>query len=534
MKLRPYQNSIVDQIVNSIGSVLVQAPTGSGKTVMFSALIQKWLELNPTQTIIVSVHREELVEQTHETLKSFGVDSEPITAKRKYNLNRVPVLICMTQTLYSRQIIPPNVGLLIVDEAHEQIHKKTFDFFPTAKRVGFSATPIINERLTYYQCESCRNIYPKRVECCHGEEAEKWSRPITMSEFYDSIILGPSIKSLINEGSLIQEVVFKYNYYSELTDIEDENQIAEESIKHDQNVLDEYIQKANGKKTMIFTASTKQNPSLVQAFSGYPIKAYDSVHNHPTERKAMVEWFRKTPGAILVSTGTFTTGFDVREVEAIIINRPTKSLSLFLQMVGRGARPSDIIFKDQFIVTDLGGNVDRFNQWSSDRDWTRLFKYGLNPAKKAKETLIQCDSCGFNWMGTSLDPCAECGNYNKAVKSTSNSVSNTEDYLHKSTELINKIVMPNAVKIREFVERTNGGKPEYWNIIIDRYIDLWKFNGDKQTYLNRIKTKTLEPKIQHYIKDYYFQSNKLIGKYRTNSYLSNRTKIKLDKLYDNI
>jgi ribosomal protein L37E len=203
-------------------------------------------------------------------------------------------------------------------------------------------------------------------------------------------------------------------------------------------------------------------------------------------------------------------------------------------MVGRGARPSDIIFKDQFIVTDLGGNVDRFNQWSSDRDWTRLFKYGLNSAKKAKETLIQCDSCGFNWMGTSLDPCAECGNYNKAVKSTSNSVLNTEDYLHKSTELINKIVMPNAVKIREFVERTNGGKPEYWNIIIDRYIDLWKFNGDKQTYLNRIKTKTLEPKIQEYIKNYYFQSNKLIGKYRTNSYLSNRTKLKLDKLYDNI
>tara|TARA_R110000868_G_scaffold151116_1_gene374709 strand:- start:2279 stop:3868 length:1590 start_codon:yes stop_codon:yes gene_type:complete len=527
MQLRPYQQTLVNQAVNAPGSCLIQAATGAGKTVIISGIIQAL----PTKNIIISVHREELVIQTANTLKAFGIDCESITAKNKYSLTRCNVFVAMTQTLYARKIIPPNIDVIIIDEAHEQIHVKTFDFFPQAKRIGFTATPIINERKTYYQCECCHNIYNQKQICCHNDEASKWSRSITLSEFYNEIFIGPSIQELIEQSSLVKDLVFKYNYYSEVKDIEDKNEIAEESIKHDENVLAEYIDKCEGKKTMIFTASTKQNPSLCKAFEGYPIRSYDSVHNNASERKEMVEWFRNTSGAILVSTGTFTTGFDVREVEAIIINRPTQSLSLYLQMIGRGARPTTAIYKDHFIVIDLGGNVDRFMPWSFTRDWSNIFYNGLTKPKKIKPQLIQCDSCGYNWLGSALEPCIECGNLNKAKSKSSAGRELDADNTTRITTAMNEVDMPNGPRILEYCQRAGLGKADYWNIIIDRYVDLWKFHGDINTFANRISNETLEPRIRSYIKQYYRLSNQLEGMNRTNNALCQKVIDKLKKLY---
>ena len=525
MILRPYQQQLVSQAVNATSSCLIQAATGAGKTVIIGGIIQAL----PTKRIIISVHREELVIQTANTLKAFGIDCEPITSKGKYSLTRCNVMVAMTQTLYARRIIPPNVDILIIDEAHEQIHVKTFDFFPEAKRIGFTATPIINDRESYYQCQYCYNIYTQKTICCFNEEASKWSRPITLSEFYNEIFIGPSIEELIEQGSLVKDLVFKYNYYSEVKDIEDKNQIAAESIKHDQNVLAEYLDKCEGKKTMIFTASTKQNPSLCETFNGYPIRSYDSVHNNASERKEMVEWFRNTPGAILVSTGTFTTGFDVKEVEAIIINRPTKSLSLYLQIIGRGARPSDKIFKDHFIVIDLGGNVDRFMPWSYNRNWKDIFYNGTAKPKQTKPQLIECDSCGFNWLGSALEPCAECGHKNKAKAKAGRTLEtdNTDRLTTASVE----IKWPNGNKILEYCQRNQLGKSHYWNIITDRYVDLWKFHGDAKTFCNRISNDTLEPRIRSYIKQYYRLSNSLEGMNRTNNALTDKIIDKLKRLY---
>lgn len=526
MQLRPYQQNLVTKAINAPSSCLIQAATGAGKTVIIGGIIQSL----PNSRIIVSVHREELVIQTANTLKAFGIDCEPITAKGKYSLTRCNAMVAMTQTLYARRIIPPNVDILIIDEAHEQIHVKTFDFFPTAKRIGFTATPIINERKTYYQCDLCHNVYDTKRNCCFDEETPKWARSITLSEFYSEIFCGPSITDLINEGSLVKDIVFKYNYYSEIKDIEDTNEIAEESIKHDENVLAEYLDKCEGKKTMIFTASTKQNPSLCKAFDGYPIRSYDSVHNNASERKEMVEWFRNTDGAILVSTGTFTTGFDVKEVEAIIINRPTKSLPLYLQIIGRGARPSDKIFKDSFIVIDLGGNVDRFLPWSANRDWSDIFYNGTTKPKRIKPQLIECDNCGYNWIGSALEPCPDCGQKNKAKVSTQTTL-DLIDRDDRRTTAMGDIKLPNGLKVLEYCKRAGLGKAEYWRIIISRYVDLWKYNGDAQTFCNRISNDTLELKIREYIKKYYRISNSLEGMNRTNNALVQKVVDKLKKLY---
>ena len=540
MQLYDYQEEIEEKLfykIDLFDSVLVQSATGSGKTVIMCDFIKNYIIKNPNKIVLVSVHREELVDQTSKTLASFGILNEKIIAKNK-TIKEANVYVGMTQTIWSRKT-KINVDLMIIDEAHEQIHVKTFDLFKDIKRVGFTATPVLNKRRSFYKCEYCKTEYEEQKECCYHEKTEKYSAPFTLSETYQEIIIGPTIKELIEKGNLVDEIVFTYDYYSNLeakgNDDFDENEIAEESVKHDQNVLEEYKSKALGKKTMIFTASTKQNLSLVDTFKDYKIKSYDSVNNDSSERKGIVEWFKNTDESILVSTGTFTTGFDVREVECIIINRPTKSLSLWLQIVGRGARTTNEIYKDNFIVIDLGGNVKRLGKWSDYVDWEKIFFKGLNPIKRKKPTLIQCEKDGFNFVGYQGDACPECGHINtpQTRLMTSGEREDNSERVLKSTTNISVIPIPNGRKIAEYVFRTTNNKNDYYKIIIEKYIDLWKYNNVSQSiYLQRKKNGKLHTKIMEYLtKNYGYVNMIRNGVPRTYNYLCEKIKDKLSKIY---
>jgi superfamily II DNA or RNA helicase len=533
-----YQEDMIASIFEEIktkDSVLCQSATGSGKTVIMSEFIRRWLLINTEKKVLISVHRDELVNQTSNTLAVFGILNEKITAKSK-NLFNAQVYVGMTQTIWIRKI-SLDIGLLIIDEAHEQIHVKTFDLFDGAKRVGFTATPVINKRLTIYKCGYCTKIHDSRVDCCYSEKVEKWSVPVTMSETYAGFIKGVPIKTLIQENSLVDEVVFSYDYYSDLeakgNDDFDENDIAEESAKHDLDVLLEYKEKCLGKKTMIFTASTKQNLSLVNVFTeeGFNIKSYDSVNNETKERADILKWYRNNQNGILVSTGTFTTGFDDKEVEAIIINRPTSSLSLWHQMVGRGGRTSNKIYKPFLILIDLGGNVKRLGQWSQNVDWENIFYNGVKPAKKQKEELIQCDKCAYNWIGTNSDECPDCGykNQPQITAPQTSSQSPELERVDKTTTAISVIPLPNFSKISEFVKRTTDNKNEFYKLLIDKYVDLWKYNRvDVSIYNKRVENGDLEKKIDVYLKRNYGYSRQMsLGVPRTYDYLREKIKEKL-------
>ena len=90
------------------------------------------------------------------------------------------------------------------------------------------------------------------------------------------------------------------------------------------------------------------------------------------DRKTVLQWFKVTPHAILTSVSILTTGFDEPTVNTIILNRATKSLGLYYQMIGRGSR----ILKDKptFSVIDLGNNMHRFGDWGADLDWQKIFR----------------------------------------------------------------------------------------------------------------------------------------------------------------
>jgi len=101
------------------------------------------------------------------------------------------------------------------------------------------------------------------------------------------------------------------------------------------------------------------------------------------ERAEILQWFKEKPNAILSSVSILTTGFDEPTIETIVINRATRSLTLYFQMIGRGSRVLDN--KKTFDVVDLGNNAARFGLWDSEIDWQKIFR---NLASLRKSCLI--------------------------------------------------------------------------------------------------------------------------------------------------
>jgi type I site-specific restriction endonuclease len=141
-----------------------------------------------------------------------------------------------------------------------------------------------------------------------------------------------------------------------------------------EKLLYAYEQKALGTKTLIFNNGINTSKQVHAMFTeaGYEIKHLDNTHNE-LERREILEWFRKKKDAILSSVSILTTGFDEPTVETIILNRATKSLTLYHQMIGRGSRL--IPGKNTFNVIDLGNNCRRFGLWESYIDWNDIFRH---------------------------------------------------------------------------------------------------------------------------------------------------------------
>ena len=138
-------------------------------------------------------------------------------------------------------------------------------------------------------------------------------------------------------------------------------------------LMQAYDQRSKGKKTLIFNNGINTSLYVYESFkqAGLPIMHLDNTASKK-QRAYILDWFKHTPGAILSSVSILTTGFDEPTVESIILNRATKSLTLYYQMIGRGSR----ILKDksEFDVIDLGNNFLRFGPWGADLDWQKIFR----------------------------------------------------------------------------------------------------------------------------------------------------------------
>lgn len=385
--LRPYQQELLDEILRSKANKLcVQLSTGAGKTVIFTELIY---QLNKKTLILVD--SIDLVNQTVDTFKKQGIDTGCVLAGNKvFPQNKV--IVAMVQSLWNRREKLPSFDLCVIDECHIAVFDKLIPFLKEAQIIGFTATPV---RLGRYKINE-------------NQTAKK-----TLSDVYDEIICGKPIEWLMANNYLIneQDIYFDFDDSTLKTDSSGEYtsksmDVTFQSENYQKSLLKTFDKYCDGKKTMIFTSSCATNLIYQNLFDGKNVKTYDSKNNIPSERDEIIEWFKNTPDAILINTGCFTKGFDVCDVEVIIMARATKSLSLWIQIAGRGARTTKKIDKDFFLLVDGGNNNKEHQSFSFNRDWKKIF-YDKD-IKDIVSPIQECEFCGFTFL-ESEKICHDCG-----------------------------------------------------------------------------------------------------------------------------
>ncbi|WP_304137010.1 DEAD/DEAH box helicase [Mesonia mobilis] len=360
-KLYDYQEADLQKIFSYLNdapdnfNLLYQLPTGGGKTVVFSEIVRRYIE-QTNKKVVILTHRIELCKQTSKMLKGFNVNNKIINSKVKElpDQDEYQCFVAMVETLNNRlsddKLEVSDVGLVIIDEAHYNSFTKLFKYFEESFILGVTATPLSS------------NI------------------KLPMKDNYQELIVGNSIPSLIEKGFLARANTYSYDVgltslqvgiNGDYTVKSSEDLYTNFSMQ--EKLVQAYEERCKGKKTLIFNNGINTSWYVYQTFkdAGYEIRHLDNTHSKK-ERKEILRWFKEKPDAILTSVSILTTGFDEPTVENIILNRATKSLTLYYQMIGRGSRK--LPGKDEFSVIDLGNNAARFGLWDAPVDWQLIFK----------------------------------------------------------------------------------------------------------------------------------------------------------------
>jgi len=385
IQLRPYQHKIITQLrlkfSQGLKRLIMCAPTGSGKTVMFSFMVSKALE--KSKRCLILTHRTELLTQTGGTLELFGLNPIVINPKAK-KIDVGSLYVAMTKTVLARIKNEEYINwlqsfdLIIIDESHLQEFNNLFEYFnQNTFVIGATATP------------------------------ERKGNQIALDEHYQDIVNEITISELIELGYLAKPNSYGVNI--DLSKIKTKGGDYDNEMLGDyynktelyNGVYDNYIRLTDNKKAIIFAPSIKASEKLVSELKlkGLPIKHIDA---NSKDRKELIDWFKNTPNAILSNVGILTAGFDENSIEVVILYRATKSLPLFLQMVGRGSRTNSI--KSEFTILDFGNNIQRHGFWEDERTWTIKKKEkikGLALVKNCKcgailrLSLMTCPYCNF-------------------------------------------------------------------------------------------------------------------------------------------
>lgn len=366
--LRDYQTDLIQQVffhwTKDQKRILLQLPTGGGKTVLFTALIRE-LVLRGGAALVL-VHREELLLQAKQTIEAMAGMLVGVI-KSGYPVDPLLLIqVASVQTLTRRQDWP-KADLVICDEAHHSCsasYTKIFAAYPGAYILGVTATPA-------------------RID---GQG---------FKFLYDALILGPSVRELIEAGYLSKFKLFATPKAIQAKGIRttggDFNQRELAALIDTSLVMGDLIltweRYANGKKTVVFAVTIEHSKAIAQAYqeAGVPAEHLDG-ETPSDERKAILARFAAGETLVLTNCGIVSEGFDVPSIEAIQCVRPTKSLVLWLQMVGRALRPHP--GKDHAVIIDHSENWAFHSLPDEEREWS------LEPVSlKSLKWALKCPSC---------------------------------------------------------------------------------------------------------------------------------------------
>jgi len=388
-QLRDYQTDLIQKTASALirhKRVIMCAPTGSGKTVVFASIIARHLERDMFNRVLVLTHRTELFAQTIRAIVKAGTEVEEIKPGRKITdaHHESKCVVAMVETMKRRKTLPGEFTLVICDEAHRADFIPILETLPEKTYViGATATPI---------------------------SASK-KRPL--KNYYNEIVNAPGIPSLIDSGFLAkphghQVIVFdaKKSLKVKMGEYTNESQL--EALGGKQvfaNIIEQYKKVASDKRTLIFCVNAEHTYQTYSTFHNAGFST-EYVLSDTKDRAKIFERFRSGQTQILVNCDIATTGTDIPEIECIIVLRATKSLPLWMQMIGRGARiiPNR---KDDFMYIDFGGNARRFGPWEIDHNWRKFFE---NPDKPTEgiAPIQDCPLC-FAILPINVHECTECG-----------------------------------------------------------------------------------------------------------------------------
>jgi superfamily II DNA or RNA helicase len=393
-QLRPYQNDALGRLDAAFNAgrraPLLAAPTGSGKTVIAAELIRR--ETAAGRRVLFVAPRRELIHQCSDKLRAFGVPHGVLLAgDPRRNLGAL-AQVASIDTLRARldRLPLPDPDLLVVDEAHlyvTRIRVGLLESWPAARRVGLTATPARKDG------RGLRLLFDELIEVA------------TVPELMRLGFLVPARYFSIAEPDLARVHTVAGDYHV--------GELAEAVNPLVADVPTTWLQRAPGRRTAVFAVNVKHSVALRDAFLQHGVAAEHVDGDMPTrEREAAFDRFRDGRTQVLTNCQLASYGFDLPELDCVVLARPTRSLVLYLQMIGRGLRPAD--GKADCLVLDHSGCVHRHGFAHEERLWTLDGHAELTVEARQRSTSTEhkqltCPDCACVFSGTRT--CPSCGYY---------------------------------------------------------------------------------------------------------------------------
>lgn len=387
--LRPHQEELITRVrqefFNGKRSVLMVSFVGSGKTVMFSYMTENAVKKG--NNVLVLAHREELLDQISETLNMFNVDHGFIAADRPFYPGK-KVQVGSVFTVANRMGAFKRPDFIIIDESHHyskgNTWSKIIDSYPDAKIIGVTATP------------------------CRLDGAP-------LGDHFQSMVEGLTPAELIQKGFLCDYVAYTPSLITtkglkksmgDYVKKDVEELMNKKSITGD--AVDHWEKFAKGKKTVIFCSSVDHAKAVSEEYNsrGVPAASIDGKLDKDVRRN-IINKFRSGEILVLTNYSIVSEGFNLPDIECVQLLRPTASLSLYIQMIGRGLRTSE--GKNKLIILDHVQMLNEFGLPDEKREWSLSAKIKKKKLGKNECPIKTCDNC-FASNAINASMCNNCGN----------------------------------------------------------------------------------------------------------------------------
>ena len=355
---RPYQSRMVDAIAKALARhtrVLGVAPTASGKSIIIALLVRRYLERHPAHRVLILTHMGEILVQNEQKLHAFGVAATGIYCAgqgRKDATRQV--------TLASRDSLGRNPGkcgyfnLVVVDEAHllsdveESMYQRIFETLQPQYVIGLTGTPFRQDNGLIYGKGKFWQVLADKI----GMEE------IRDAGFLVPYTLPPRIHTLI-DTSKVKITAGEYNN-KQLSAVSMTREVVDACLR-------EWWTLASDRKTTLFFCCSREHAAVVvKALTAYtPSIAYLDGTTAKGARVAMLSNAKAGVYKAVVNVGCLTTGVDIPVIDCVCFLRATQSVSLFVQMAGRGLRLAPD--KPDVLMIDCAGNFDRFGPIENPR-----------------------------------------------------------------------------------------------------------------------------------------------------------------------